>query len=594
MITVDADFTPQIQVARAAQIWRRSRLAIFLYVLILIPLGFGTSLATDQPYLFALIVCTFTIAGFLRWRSLLIGQPPGNPETADRWLRSCRRHTAVAGLIWGLFACYLEIEYRGVFLQFTVLLMSAGIGCFSMGVFAGDRKLTLTYLACSMIPTLAGVATGADGEAAVLVGLILIFLATVIFFQLFEINDWFVRSTVESLLLEKSRQEAEAAARVKSEFLANMSHELRTPMTGVMGMLELLLQSGLDRDQKLLVRTSHRSAEALLDTLNDILDFSRMSAGKLDFAHHDFVLRNAVEDVFDLLAPRAFEKGIDLGYRIDPAVPEWVSGDEGRLRQVLMNLVSNGIKFSHGGEWPNGGSVAVEVQLLSQKDRSVRIQFSVTDQGLGMSPATLARIFQPFVQADGSTSRRHGGTGLGLAISRQLVAAMGGDISAESEENAGAKFTFDIELQSPAHPHTITPRAACECSVLVIEPAPLSRATIGDLISRHGAVCTLVATVAEARQHMIPGELPICCRRNRGRPSPFHGPRCAPGESSLQPRSGCLPDASSRRARRRCRDHHAPCTRRSNCRGPDRRSMSASSSSLPPRYARQPGSPAIS
>jgi signal transduction histidine kinase/DNA-binding response OmpR family regulator len=504
VLIVDPAFRPQIQVARAAQIWRRSRWAIFLYVLILIPLGFGTSLANDQPYLFAGTVFFFALTGALRWRSLLMGLPPSDPEQADLWLRSYRRHTAIAGLIWGLFACYMEIQYRGAFLQFTVLLVSAGICCFAMGAFAGDLKLTITYLACSMIPTLAGVASGNSGEAAVLVGLVLIFLASVIF-QVFEIDDWFVRSTVESLLLEKSRQEAEAAARVKSEFLANMSHELRTPMNGVMGTLELILQSGLDRDQKLLVRTSHRSAEALLDILNDILDFSKMSAGKLDFARHDFILRNAIEDVFDLLGPRAFEKGIDLGYHIDPAVPEWVSGDEGRLRQVLMNLVSNAIKFSRGGEWPNGGGVFVDTQLASQTDQSVRIQFTVADRGLGMAPATVARLFQPFMQADGSTSRRHGGTGLGLAISRQLVAAMGGSISAESEENAGAKFTFDIELRRPSNPHTLTLGTSCGCKVLVIEPAPLSRATIGDLVSRHGADCTLVATVTEARQYLEPG-----------------------------------------------------------------------------------------
>jgi len=434
----------------------------------------------------------------------LVGLPPADPAAADRWLRSYLRHSAIAGLVWGLLACYLLIQYRGVFLQFTVLLITAGIGCFAMGSFAGDRKLTLTYLACTMIPTLAGVASRGNGEAAVLTGLTAIFVAAVIF-QVFEIDNWFVRSTVESLLLEKSRVEAEAAARVKSEFLANMSHELRTPMNGVMGTLQLLLQSGLDRDQQLLVRTSHRSAEALLDILNDILDFSKMSAGKLDFIERDFPLRNTVEDVFDLLAPRAFEKGVDLGYHIDLAVPEWVSGDEGRLRQVLMNLVSNSIKFSRGGDWPHGGSVFVKIQLIRQLERSFRVQFSVTDTGLGMSQETIERLFQPFMQADSSTSRRHGGTGLGLAISRQLVAAMGGRISATSQEGAGSTFTFDVELKSPTYPHTDTPQVTSGCRVLVIEPAPLSRATIGELFSRHDAVCTLAASVAEARDSLASG-----------------------------------------------------------------------------------------
>ena len=451
MITVDPDFAPQVHVARAVQIRRRSRWTGFLYVLILIPLGFGTSFAADRSHLFGMMIVLFSMTGLFRWWALHAGPPPGDPHHASRWLRSYGRHTAFAGLMWGGFACFIQIQYRGVFLQFTVLLISAGMACLALGSFAGDRKLTLTYLACAMIPTLAGVATGSDGEAFVLFSLMAIFLAAVIF-QIVEHDAWFVSSTIKSLLLEKSRQEAEAAARVKSEFLANMSHELRTPMNGVMGMLELLLQSGLDREQKLLARTSHRSAEALLEILNDILDFSKMSAGKLDFVHRDFVLRNAIEDVFDLLGPRAYEKGLDLGYHIDAAVPDWVCGDEGRLRQVLMNLVSNAIKFSGRGEWPNGGSVVVEVRFLNQAGNAVRLRFSVADRGMGMSPETIAELFQPFMQADTSTSRRYGGTGLGLAISRELVAAMGGSIGAESEQHAGAKFTFDIQLAVASNP----------------------------------------------------------------------------------------------------------------------------------------------
>jgi len=499
--TVDKDFAPQVQVARAEQIWRRSRWAVFLYVLIFVPLGFGTGFAAKEPSLFGLMVLLFGATGLFRWRSLYMGPPPADPLAASRWLRSYGRHTAMAGLIWGFFACYMQIRYRGVFLQFTVLLISAGISCFALGAFAGDRRLTLTYLACAILPAMAGVAIGADGEALVLLGLITIFLAAVVL-QVFELNAWFERSTIESLLLERSRQEAEAAARVKSEFLANMSHELRTPMNGVMGMLELLLQSSLDREQKLLARTSHRSAEALLDILNDILDFSKMSAGKLDFVRQDFILRNAIEDVFDLLGPRAYERGVDLGYQIDSAVPDWVCGDEGRLRQVLMNLVSNAIKFSRGGEWPLGGSVFVEVRLQTRNEQVVRLSFSVIDEGLGMSPETLAKLFQPFMQADTSTSRRFGGTGLGLAISRELITAMDGSIMAESVELSGAKFTFDVALSAAAHLYTTTPIVAVPCRILVIEPAPRSRAAIGELILRHQASVVLASGIAEASAHL--------------------------------------------------------------------------------------------
>ena len=226
-----------------------------------------------------------------------------------------------------------------------------------------------------------------------------------------------------------------------------------------------------------------------------------MSAGKLDFARLDFQPRNAIEDVFDLLGLRAMEKGLDLGYSIDPAVPDWVCGDEGRLRQVLMNLVSNAIKFSYSGVWPNGGSVFVEARLLGAAPGTVHLQWSVSDDGQGMSDSTRDKLFEPFMQADTSTSRRFGGTGLGLAISRQLTGAMGGSISVETKQGAGSRFVFDVKLGQASVSHAINP-ATGSCFVLVVEPAARSRATIGELLTRHGASVQLCQSVDEAIRYL--------------------------------------------------------------------------------------------
>ena len=184
MTTIDPEFAPQIQVARAEQIWRRSRWAVFLYVLVLIPLGFGSPLATRQPYLFGFLVTLFSILGALRLRLLFTGPPPANSDQSIQWLQSYGRHAAAAGCIWGCFSAYLQVQYRGDSLQFTVLLIAVGMCCFSLGAFAGDRKLTLTYLACLMIPTMAGVATRAGGEAFAVLILLSVFLAALTYSRL--------------------------------------------------------------------------------------------------------------------------------------------------------------------------------------------------------------------------------------------------------------------------------------------------------------------------------------------------------------------------------------------------------------------------
>jgi PAS domain S-box-containing protein len=244
--------------------------------------------------------------------------------------------------------------------------------------------------------------------------------------------------------LHRQKEAAEAASRAKSDFLANMSHEIRTPLNGVVGMLELLSATPLDAQQRRYARVARTSADTLLSLINDILDFSKIEAGKLELDEIDFDLHELVEDMAEMFAPRAHEKSIELVSSIHPDVPNSVRGDPDRIRQVLINLTSNALKFTERGE------VVIDVQRIGESEGCVRLRFSVRDTGIGIPADRRDRLFKSFSQVDASLTRKYGGTGLGLALCKQLVELQGGTIQFECELNRGSTFSFEIPLRKQA------------------------------------------------------------------------------------------------------------------------------------------------